>query len=134
MNPRLIEYPDSLIAPSVIEELMESYRPEGQVIIHGLFKAPPFGSVFIRIWPTTYLFDKHSSHRSELVWFDKISCTPHWTEVPEDSFFTFTLVFSSLPSSCTLFDLKEIIPDSGAFHIHDIRRNSDDVYFLDFSG
>lgn len=133
MNPRVITYPESVVAPEVVEELLECYKPEGQVIIHGLYKAPPSGPVFIRIWPTTYLFDKDSSHRSELVWFEKISCMPYWTEVPEDSFFTFTLVFSALPTSCTMFDLKEIIPDSGAFQILDIRRNEDDVYFLDFS-
>lgn len=133
MNPHTTESPTKVVETRIMEELKEISSPEGQVIIHGLFKAPPTQSVHIRIWPSTYLFDKHSEHRSELVWHDKISVFPYWTEVEADSFFTFTLVFTGLPSSCRLFDLAEIIPESGGFFIGDISRNNDDVYFVDFS-
>jgi hypothetical protein len=133
MNPLIDENPVKIIADQLLEELKAINVAEGQVIVHGLFKSPPAENVFIRIWPTTFLFDKHSDHRSELVWCDKIALFPQWTEVSADTFFTFTLVFTALPSSCTVFDLAEVIPESGGFFIGDIIRTSEDVYYVDFS-
>jgi len=38
----------------------------------------------------------------------------------------FTLIFSSLPKTCEVFDLIEEVPSG--FEVYDIKRNSSDVY------
>lgn len=40
----------------------------------------------------------------------------------------FTLVFSGLPKDCKMFDLIEVIPEEGGFHVKEIRRNESDIY------
>lgn len=130
--PSIIEKPQVNISPSILKDLKTYTSDFGQVTIHGICKTKN-DSTFIRIWPTTYLYDVHSPHVSELVHFEKISGFPVWTEVKAHSQFGFTLIFSGLPSSCTLFDLKEIIPQSNGFHIPAIKRNELDVYYIDFS-
>lgn len=129
--PTIINDPLTTISSSILEDLETFIADAGQVIIHGIVYGRNYGTN-IRIWPSTYLFDKHSSHRSELVHFEKISAFPHWTEIPANHTFYFTLIFSGLPSSCKLFELKEVIPQSGGFYIPDIMRNKEDIYFLEF--
>jgi len=130
--PAVIEKPKVNISPSLLKQLETYTSDQGQVIIHGVCKATS-ENPYIRIWPTTYLFDQHTDHVSELVHFEKISAFPVWTEIKAHSHFGFTLIFSGLPKSCTLFDLKEVIPQSNGFHIPFITRNEQDVYYIDFS-
>ncbi len=86
--------------------------------------------MLIRIWKTSYLIDHHSDHRSKLVHVENISYAPQWTLVPNDSQYNFLLIFTSLPKSCTSFDLLEQIAMPGGFHIKDIVRNETDVYHV----
>lgn len=128
----IISTPSPVMLPGLMQELESYASQEGQVIIHGVCRANEI-PIFIRIWPTTYLFDQHSSHISELVHFEKISAFPAWTEVKSHLDFGFTLVFTGLPKSCVSFDLQEVIPQANGFYVASIPRNKTDVYFLDFS-
>jgi hypothetical protein len=131
--PVIIEKPKVSIAPALLKELQTFTSDQGQVIIHGVCRTGSEGT-FIRIWPTTFLFDHHSSHVSELVHFERISGFPVWTEIKAHSTLGFTLVFTGLPSTCKVFDLQEVIPQSNGFYVPAIVRNDQDVYYLDFSG
>jgi len=102
---------------------------EGQVIIHCIVSASRQGT-YIRIWPTTYLFDNGSSHRSDLVLAENISLYPNWQEVLPGKSAHFTLIFSKLPKSCRTFDLREVIPAPNPFEVLAIQRNETDVYFV----
>jgi hypothetical protein len=86
--------------------------------------------MLIRIWKTSYLIDHSSEHRSKLVHVENISYAPQWTLVPNYGDYNFLLIFTSLPKSCTSFDLLEQISMPGGFHIKDIRRNETDVYHV----
>ncbi len=104
-------------------EILTRLEEKGIVIVHGAF----YGSGAIRIWSTTYLIDHTSGHRSRLLHAENISCAPVWTRVGSNGI-RFTLYFEALPSSCTRFDLHEIIPQPGGFLIPGIIRNQEDVY------
>ncbi|KXK40029.1 MAG: hypothetical protein J5I52_06970 [Saprospiraceae bacterium] len=128
----IIEAPSVTIEP-ILLKMLESFEADaGQVVIHGICSGG-FSGTYIRIWPTTYLFDHNSAHKSELVHFERISVYPKWTPIPPFENYGFSLIFSGLPDSCTIFDLIEIIPESGGFHIPFITRNNLDVYYLDFN-
>ncbi len=87
--------------------------------------------MLIRIWKTTYLIDRSSSARAELVHAENITYAPQWTMVPDHQPFNFLLIFQRLPKSCTQFDLVEQIPQPGGFHVKNIGRNESDVYNVD---
>lgn len=129
--PQIINNPVINISPEILKELNEFTVEKGQVVVHGLTKRTN-EIQFIRIWPTTYLFDLHSDHISELVYFEKITGFPSWTEIPPDRDYHFTLIFEGLPKSCKVFDLAEVIPQSNGFYVPSINRNEQDVYYLDF--
>ena len=129
--PTVKNEPKISVSHSLFDQLQSAVNEQGQVVIHGFITAEE-ESVFIRIWPTTFLFDLHSTHKSHLVYFEKISAFPAWTEVKARSSLTFTLVFTGLPKTCRVFDLIEIIPQFNGFQVSGIRRNAEDVYFLDF--
>jgi glutathionylspermidine synthase len=86
--------------------------------------------MLIRIWKTTFLIDKSSSHRSKLVHAENISFAPQWTIIPENKMFQFLLIFEGLPKGCERFDLLEDIPQPGGFYVADIMRNKKDVYHV----
>jgi len=90
--------------------------------------------MLIRIWKTTFLVDKFSGIRSNLVHAENISLAPVWTQIPDGREYSFLLIFSGLPKSCKIFDLVEEIPEPGGFFIQDISRNEKDVYHIDVSG
>ena len=66
-----------------------------------------------------------------MVGFENISLYPHWRMVPFGHPHQFTLYFEPLPKSVRVFDLSEIIPEPGGWHFPAIRRNQEDVYWLD---
>lgn len=103
---------------------------ESQVVIHGSITAD-FYADRVRIWPTTYLVDRHSQHKSQLIWHEGISMYPTWTFLRSGKNY-FTLIFSGLPKSCVIFDLVEEIPQPGGFLIEGILRNQSDVYNVSF--
>jgi hypothetical protein len=84
--------------------------------------------MLMRIWKTTFLKDLHSAAKAELIHAENISYAPQWTLIPDRGTFSFLLIFSSLPKSCTHFDLVEDIPQPGGFHVRNIQRNNKDVY------
>ncbi len=86
--------------------------------------------MLIRIWKTTFLVDQNSGTRSRLVHAENVSIAPMWTMVPDGITYNFLLIFSSLPRSCSQFDLIEEVPTSGGFHISNIQRNTNDVYHI----
>lgn len=86
--------------------------------------------MLIRIWKTTFLVDKNSSHRSKLVHVENISFAPQWTVIPENKLFQFLLIFDALPKGCEMFDLLEDIPQPGGFYVANIMRNKKDVYHV----
>jgi len=85
------------------------------------------GEGAVRIWRSTFLTDRNSNHRSRLLHAENITMYPHWTPVYSGGH-TFTLYFEALPGTCTVFDLKEVIPQDGGFYISSINRNEMDVY------
>ena len=113
----------------VKEKIKEDMALEGQVTIHIDFTAKIEGSL-LRIWKSTFLFSKNSAHKSKLLQHFNISLYPQWMLVNLGETIRFTLIFSALPKSCTHFDLKEQIPQSGGFAFKNIARNSSDVYHL----
>ncbi len=114
------------------ERLLSDTEEQGQVIVHCKLE-DDFGGTYARIWPTTYLIDTSSNHQSRLLYGEGITIYPVWTEVPAGTTLSFTLIFSPLPKSCVAFDLFEQIPESGGFHVRDIKRNSTDVYHVDLT-
>lgn len=126
---RIITQPKIELSPELLEDLKTQVDEIGQVIIHCLFHSPNGGDG-IRIWPTTYLFDKHSDHVSTLALAERITTYPVWT-ITKRGNNTFTLIFTGLPKSCSVFDLIEDCNGaSGSFKILNIRRTTDDVYYV----
>lgn len=124
---------DTIVVKPIIEvEILQSLQPkveeEKQVIVHCCYPASPEVGSLIRIWQSTFLIDESIRHRSKLIYADNISIFPYWTEVPPMKDYWFTLVFSGLPKDCKMFDLMEVIPEEGGFHVKEIRRNESDIY------
>lgn len=126
----IITKPKVEIDKKLLTELLALTKEEKQVIVHCLFDARDMWGAKIRIWPSTFLYDVGSSHRSELVHVDNISICPQWTEVPQGKIAHFSLLFSGLPSVCSTFDLIEEIPQAGGFKVTGIKRNETDVYYV----
>lgn len=125
-----IAEPEILIEEETARKLKEETLEEKQVTVHCSFHCPPGPGQLIRIWKTTFLIDKHSSHRSQLLFWDNITVFPYWTPVEPGQAMHFTLIFSGLPSTCTVFDFLEEIPQSGGFFVPSIPRNKSDVYHI----
>jgi len=126
--PTIITRPKVDIDADLLADLETMVHEQGQVVVHCIYIG--LGIELIRIWPTTYLYDLHSDHRSELVHHEKISQAPQWT-LCAMGLNHFTLVFSGLPRSCQAFDLIEMCSsEGGAFEVKSIRRNEQDVYYV----
>ena len=129
----VITKPETTICSKLLEEIKDQTEEMGQVVLHFILKAPDqlFGDTLIRIWPTTYLYDLHSAHRSDLVHIENISYYPEWFVCKAGTETFFTLIFSGLPKSCVAFDfIEHCTNQSGAFQVKNIQRNKTDVYFL----
>lgn len=113
-------------------EIEKNCDIEKQVVIHIQINPSPFINQ-IRIWPSTFLIDLHSTHRSQLLWVHRISIMPQWTIIPPYTKREFSLFFSALPKSCTRFNLLEEIPEPGGFEVQNIIRNTQDVYYLEMN-
>lgn len=117
---------------SPVLELLESVDEAGQVIVHAsLTCSAPWE--LVRVWPSTYLIDRDSDHRSALLHATNISLAPVWTPLVQGQTLRFTLVFEGLPKDCRHFDFAEIIPEPGGFLIENIERNNSDVYRIDLT-
>ena len=132
MSTIVIDKPKVSIAPGLLRDMQAQIHEVGQVVVHVLFTVPVHISAsYIRIWPTTYLYDQHSDHKSELVHAENITYYPEWSQCRGGGQYFFTLVFSGLPKDCTVFDLiEQCTNQAGAFEARSIARNNTDVYFL----
>ncbi len=129
-----VEIKEPLVKPRVDVDTLASIDPisldDSSVYVHCHFKNTS-DEMLIRIWRTTFLIDRNSSARSQLVHAENITYAPQWTIIPGRHNFSFLLIFSGLPASCKMFDLVEEIPQPGGFHVKDIWRNQKDVYHID---
>lgn len=122
------------VKPQVETEVLTSIDPQtlddSYVYVHCHFKNE-YDEMFIRVWRTTFLIDRVSGARSQLVHAENISYAPQWTIIPGKKAFTFLLIFSGLPKDCKAFDLVEEIQQAGGFFVPGIPRNEQDVYHVD---
>ena len=120
--------------PKVDVETLASIDPalmeDSFVYVHCHFENTA-EDMLIRIWSTTFLVDRDSTTRLQLVHAENISYAPQWTMIPKKGDFTFLLIFGCLPKGCLLFDMVEEIAQPGGFHIKNIKRNETDVYHID---
>lgn len=133
MSATIIKKPEVSISEEILNKIKAQSEEMGQVVLHFVFKTSDmaFGDTLIRIWPTTYLYDLDSVHKSELVHIENITYYPQWYLCPAGTETYFTLIFSGLPKSCTAFDfIEHCTNQSGAFEVRNIQRNRTDVYFL----
>ncbi len=132
MSLEVITKPSIQIDPEILRGLKNETEEMGQVVLHFLYNAPITQFMNIRIWPTTFLYDQHSSHCSELVHIEHIVLAPLWMPcIPGEKIY-FTLIFRGLPKSCTVFDfVEECDTEGGAFEARGIHRNDSDVYYLE---
>jgi len=126
----IITKPKIEIAPDILKKLQELTQEDGQVIVHCITGGSLFYDSYVRIWNSTYLFDQHSDHTSDLVHVENITLAPEWMLVPAGSIAHYSLIFGGLPKSCTHFDLEEVIPQPGGFIAKNISRNEMDVYYV----
>ncbi len=119
--------PVPVVLPAV--EIAAEVRPLDPVVVH--VRCAPNYAHSLRIWQSTFLLDRESSHTSPMIGFENISLYPHWKSVPFGRPYRFTLFFEPLPKSVQVFDLSEIIPEPRGWHFPGIRRNQEDVYWLD---
>lgn len=123
-----------IVKPKVETDVLtaiDSWTLEDQhVYVHCYYKNE-LDEMLIRVWRSTFLIDKVSRARSELVHAENISYAPQWTIIPGKKVFSFLLIFSALPKDCKVFDLVEDIPQAGGFYISGIKRNELDVYHVD---
>lgn len=135
MNTKLgVEIKEPLVKPKVDVDTLTSIDPaaleDSFVYVHCHFENTS-EDMLIRIWRTTFLIDKDSATRSQLLHAENISFAPQWTIIPRKGDFTFLLIFTGLPKSCLVFDMVEEISQPGGFHIKSIKRNETDVYHID---
>lgn len=127
-KPAIIK-PRILVDKKIIHQALEQLDVEKQVVVHCNYNDPSNDSS-IQICKTTYLRDCDSKHKSKLLNAFNISIEPIWMPYSVGTNARFTLIFSSLPASCTKFDLFEET-DCGAFYSGIITRNESDVYSVE---
>jgi hypothetical protein len=117
------------ISPELLEQI--NSQEEKQVIVHAKTKGIP-NLHSIRVWPTIFLFPKGTSVKCKLIQHYNIVLYPKWQTIGPTGQHHFTLIFEGLPMDCENFDIKEIIPETGAFQALNIKRNNSDVYYVNF--
>lgn len=131
-NTKIKEMP-AKVRPEVGTEVLTSIDPavldDSYVYVHCHFQNEGL-EMLIRIWRTTFLVDRNSSSRSQLVHAENISYAPLWTMIPAERPYSFLLIFPALPKGCKQFDMIEEIPQPGGFFVKNIQRNQQDVYHI----
>lgn len=121
------------LKPEIGTEVLTSIDPnsltDSYVYVHCHYQNE-YDEMFIRVWRSTFLIDRTSDSRAQLVHAENISYAPQWTFIPGKQLYTFLLIFSALPKDCKVFDLVEDIPQAGGFHVSGIVRNGQDVYHV----
>jgi hypothetical protein len=119
--------PANLTDPELLVDMLQQTEESGQVTVHVTYP-PAEHEILLRIWRSTYLISRTSLHKSRLLHAENISIAPLWTPVNAGVNFNFTLLFEALPKDVFVFDLAELIPQSGGFFYSSIVRNNEDVY------
>lgn len=109
-----------------VNKLLTKIDEQNRVIVH--CEISVLEPTYIRIWPSTYLIDNDSNHKSKLIHAENIIYFPHWQMIDRNAKHHFILIFEGLPKSCTVFSLIEDIPDKGGFVFENLIRNSKDIY------
>lgn len=121
------------VKPEIGTEVITSIDPnsltDSYVYVHCHYQNE-YDEMFIRVWRSTFLIDRDSGSRAQLVHAENISYAPVWTYIPGKQAYTFLLIFSALSKDCAVFDLVEDIPQAGGFHVSGITRNEQDVYHV----
>lgn len=129
-----VEIKEPGVKPTVDVDTLTSIDPasleDSFVYVHCHF-GNTSDEMLIRIWLTTFLIDRDSAIKSQLIHAENISYAPQWTIIRGKVEFTFLLIFGGLPKSCKVFDLVEEIAQPGGFCIKSIKRNEADVYHID---
>jgi len=123
--------PSIKIDPKIKNALLTQFEEQGMVIVHCSFSA--IVDIGIRIWSSTFLVDRISGDKAKLLHALNISFAPEWTIAKAGTTMRFTLIFSSLPATCEVFDLIEDAPNLFGFEIYNIKRNPTDVYSVEIS-
>lgn len=128
-----VPFPPVKVKPSIDTDILAAIEADvledSYVYVHCYIDSD-VKDMLIRIWKTTFLVDRNSGVRANLLHAENVTMAPMWTMVPDGQQFNFLLIFSSLPKSCNQFDLIEEVPTSGGFHIGNIPRNMRDVYHI----
>lgn len=111
------------------EILQQQVDHEKQIIVHCNYYNHGMADQ-IRLWETTYLIAENNAYKSKLITAYNIAMYPHFLTTIPNVTHTFTMIFEALPKQCKVFHLLEDIPETGAFHINNIRRNKTDIYNL----
>ena len=127
-----VTQPEIKIDKTSKHKLVNKVEEESQVIVHCSYTGTSMYDK-IRIWKSTFLYAKGSSHRSELVHTENITLFPEWMPVERGQTVFFTLIFTGLPKNCNQFDLIEEIPEPFGFEFRNIERNDSDVYLVDLT-
>jgi hypothetical protein len=92
--------PPTKTKPETDVEILASISPstleDSFVYVHCHFNNTG-DDMLIRIWKTTFLVDKTSAAKSQLVHAENISIAPVWTQVPPRKTYSFLLVFGGRP-------------------------------------
>lgn len=130
----IVKEPTPITKPVVEPEILTTIDPQSledsYVYVHCYFQNDS-SEMLIRVWRSTFLIDRTSGSRSELIHAENITYAPIWTAIPGKAPYSFLLIFSALPKDCKVFDLLEDIPQSGGFFVSGIKRNELDVYHVD---
>ncbi len=129
----ILTKPKVEIKEEILEELKPQECEDRQVVLHCEIPLAFHFGMLIRIFSTTYLYDAHSTHKSDLVHFENIVLGPAWKQIPPGERIKFSLYFTGLPKTCSLFHFKEEISDQSGFSFRNIVRNDRDVYHLKLS-
>lgn len=105
----------------LVAEIETKVSEERQTIVHCTCTT----AERYRIWPSTFLVERGTGKKAKLLTTYNISFAPEWTANDGKGF---TLIFEGLSKQCSVFDLIELIPQSGAFEVKGIIRNNTDVY------
>ncbi|MCE3259491.1 MAG: hypothetical protein K0S12_1132 [Bacteroidetes bacterium] len=116
------------VETEVITEVKTLESEERQTIVH--CRCTGNDDYAYRIWPSTFLIERESGRKAKLITAFNISFAPEWTLNDGKGF---TLIFEGLSKGCSVFDLKEIIPQEGGFEVNGIVRNDTDVYQVTIS-
>jgi len=128
-----VKEPEKKVNEDPVNETAFEVEEERQIIVHCRYNSKGSDDSWIRIWKTTYLIDRASEYKSDLLFAYNISFYPVWDLISGNSSKKFTLVFGGLPRSCQIFDLIEVTDGTGAFELKGIVRNKEDVYYKVFN-